>query len=68
MRDLAMPNIQDHALLGDLYAAAWMSTAGSIDRVRLPWFDSPAAFAAFLHNEEAGHRALALARSARISM
>ena len=54
-----MPKIEDYALLGDLHTAALVSTAGSIDWLCLPRFDSPAAFAALLHNEEAGHWTLA---------
>jgi GH15 family glucan-1,4-alpha-glucosidase len=54
-----MPNIEDYALLGDLHTAALVSTAGSIDWLCLPRFDSPAAFAALVHNDEAGHWTLA---------
>jgi GH15 family glucan-1,4-alpha-glucosidase len=54
-----MPKIEDYALLGDLHTAALVSTAGSIDWLCLPRFDSSAAFAALLHNQEAGHWTLA---------
>ncbi len=59
MTDPAVPKIEDYALLGDLHTAALVSTAGSVDWLCLPRFDSPAAFAALLHTREAGHWTLA---------
>ena len=60
-----MPKIEDYALLGDLHTAALVSTAGSIDWLCLPRFDSPAAFAALLDNDQAGHWTLAPAAASR---
>ena len=63
-----MPKIEDYALLGDLHTAALVSTAGSIDWLCLPRFDSPAAFAALLHNEQAGHWTLAPLADSRVTL
>jgi GH15 family glucan-1,4-alpha-glucosidase len=58
-----VPRIEDYALLGDLHAAALVSTAGSVDWLCLPRFDSSAVFAALLHDDQAGHWTLSPAGS-----
>jgi GH15 family glucan-1,4-alpha-glucosidase len=56
--------IEDYALLSDLHTAALVSAAGSIDWLCLPRFDSPAAFAALLGDDQAGHWTLSPAEAA----
>jgi GH15 family glucan-1,4-alpha-glucosidase len=46
--------IEDYALVGDLQSAALISTAGTVDWMCVPRFDSPSCFAALLGDTDHG--------------
>jgi GH15 family glucan-1,4-alpha-glucosidase len=59
--------IEDYAMLGDLQTAALVGRDGSVDWLCLPRFDSPACFAALLHDESAGRWRIAPAAGGRVT-
>jgi GH15 family glucan-1,4-alpha-glucosidase len=54
-----MARIEDYAVVGDLHTGALISTAGSIDWLCLPRFDSPACFSALVDTPDSGRWLLA---------
>ncbi|MEQ8716886.1 MAG: glycoside hydrolase family 15 protein [Acidimicrobiales bacterium] len=61
-----MRRIEDYALLSDSRSAALVSSAGSIDWLCWPRFDSAACFAALLGTEDNGHWSLRPAGESRV--
>ena len=56
--------IEDYALVGDLQSAALISTAGDVDWLCVPRFDSPSCFAALVGETEHGRWRIAPANGA----
>src|SRR3954453_13700648 len=56
--------IEDYALVGDLQSAALISTAGAVDWLCVPRFDSPSCFAALLGDAQHGRWQIAPAGGA----
>src|ERR1700744_6597448 len=49
------PPIAEHGLIGDLQTAALVSTAGEIDWLCMPRFDSPSVFGSLLDTEKGSY-------------
>ena len=64
-RGILSTPIEDYAMIGDCLTAALVSKQGSIDWLCLPYFDSPACFAALLGTSENGHWSIAPAEPVR---
>jgi GH15 family glucan-1,4-alpha-glucosidase len=50
--------IEDHGIIGNSHTAALVGTAGTIDWLCLPAFDSPSVFCSILDDENGGHFSL----------
>jgi GH15 family glucan-1,4-alpha-glucosidase len=50
----AMPDIEAHGLVGNMQTTAYVSTAGSVDFMCFPRFDSPTVFASLLKPGDGG--------------
>jgi pentatricopeptide repeat protein len=61
------PNIGDHGLIGDLQAAALVTTDGTVDFFCCPRFDSPSIFASLLDAERGGYFSIKPASEGYIS-
>lgn len=57
--------IEEYALVGDMESAALISTAGAVDWLCVPRFDSPSCFAALLGDTQHGGWQIAPANGAR---